>query len=62
MINVIIKRRNLDAETDTQRECHVKIAVMLAQVKELPEASRGLEQTDLFLMPSREHSPVNTLI
>lgn len=35
---------------------------MLAQVEELPEASRGLEQTDPFLVPSQEHGPANTLI
>lgn len=35
-----------------QREWHVKIAVMLAQVKEPPEARRGLKETDPLLEPS----------
>lgn len=42
MTRVLIKRENLDIETDihTQRECHVNIAVVLSQAKELPEARR----------------------
>lgn len=39
MTSVLIKR-NLDTDTHTQWDCHVKIEVMLPQAKEQPEARR----------------------
>lgn len=52
MIRVLIKRRNLDTETGTQKECYVKTAATLAQAKEPPEARSGLEQTNPSLASS----------
>ena len=51
MAGDLIKRRSLDTEIGTQGECHVKTAVMPAQVKKLPEDRRGLEHRDPFLVP-----------
>lgn len=48
-----MKRGNWDPKTDAHSgECHVKVAIMWPQVKELPE-TRERGRTDSSLAPSQ---------
>lgn len=63
MIGVLIKREHL--ETDTQRECHMKMkAEIWVQVEDSqqPPAARGKARDGLFLTASEDNNPDNILI